>query len=216
MASQEQHKKDRPMSLKVIFIDWDGTLSKSRFWQHWLSEDPESYNKIQQVLFVENPGMIQDWMRGFVSSELITAEIGLRAGLDSQILIKNLELSCRSMTFLYPEVLDIIQEKRQDGIKVVIATDNMDTFSRWTVPSLRLEQYFDGILTSADRGALKEDITQGGTSPFFHHYLTQNAIKPNEALWVDDRPVHKTAEKLGMQFTQIDPDHNVTQALKVI
>ena len=48
------------MSPKVIFIDWDGTLSKSRFWEHWQTDDSKNYNKIQQVLFIENLGMIHD------------------------------------------------------------------------------------------------------------------------------------------------------------
>ncbi len=204
------------MSLKVIFIDWDGTLSRSRFWEHWQIEDPEGYNKIQKVLFAENPGMINDWMRGFVSAEVISAEVAHRTGLNPQIVLTNLEQSCKAMALMQPGVLDVIQKKRENGVKAVIATDNMDTFSRWTVPSLNLERHFDGILTSVARGALKEDVAEDGTSLFFHHYLSQNAIQPSEALWIDDRPVHKIAERLGMQFVQVGSGLDVIQVLQAV
>jgi FMN phosphatase YigB (HAD superfamily) len=202
------------MAPKVIFIDWDGTLSKSRFWEHWQREDPESYNKIQQAFFVENINMFNDWMRGYISAEQIVSEIVSLTGYDYHHLMAELEKSCRAMVFTHPEVLDAIQAKRRQGIKVVLATNNMDTFDRWTVPSLKLEQYFDDILNSAERGALKEDITEDNRSLFFDHYLSRNAIRPNETLLIDDRDLAKPIQEIGIHFMKVTPSFNVVDALK--
>jgi len=216
MTYQTQSEEIKLKPLKVIFIDWDGTLSKSRFWQHWLSKDPQSYNKIQQTLFTRNERMLQDWMRGYVSVERIVNKIAYMTGIDYQYLISELEESCKSMTLTYPRVLDIIKEKQDDGVKVVIATDNMDTFERWTVPSLKLDKHFAGILSSPKRGALKADVTEDGTSLFFDQYLTQNSIKPNESLLIDDRNISKVTEKWGMGFIQVTPLFSIIDALELV
>jgi FMN phosphatase YigB (HAD superfamily) len=202
------------VKLKVIFIDWDGTLSGSRFWEHWLDEDPDSYNKIQQDLFIGNGGMVQDWMRGYIAAEQVVSEVAQRTGLDYQYLLHGLEESCKSMVLTHSNILDLIKAKRDQGLKVVVATDNMDTFHRWTVPAMKLEHHFDGILTSVEAGALKEDMAEDGSSLFFHHYLNQNAIEPGQSLLIDDRDMGQVASKLGMNFTQVTPSFNLSDALR--
>jgi FMN phosphatase YigB (HAD superfamily) len=204
------------MSLKVIFIDWDGTLSRSRFWQHWLDEDPESYNKIQQVLFAGNAKIVQDWMRGSVSSEQVVNEVARRSGLDYHYLMSALIKSCKSMTLAHPKVLDSIKAKRDKKVKVIIATDNMDTFNRWTVPALNLEEHFDGILNSINMGALKEEFDEDGTNPFFRLYLNQNSLRPDQFLLIDDRDMSQTAKRLGIGFIQVTPSFSVVNALQII
>lgn len=201
---------------KVIFVDWDGTLSVSKFWHHWLDEDLKNYNKIQQALFVERPEMLREWMRGYVSAERIVREIARHTDLDYQYLMTALEKSCKSMTFIDAQVLDVIREKRERGMKVIIATDNMDTFTRWTVPSLKLNDHFDGILTSAKRSALKSEVSEEGVSLFFHHYLAQNAIKPIESLLIDDRDWSVMTRRIGMQFMQVTPAFSVIKALQTV
>jgi FMN phosphatase YigB (HAD superfamily) len=203
------------MPLKTIFIDWDGTLSVSRFWGHWQTEDISAYNLIQRSLFRDNPGIIHDWMRGFVSAEQVCAEVSIRTNIDRHKLILNLEKSCREMKFIYPDSLDIIQEKRKSGIKVLIATDNMDTFNRWTMPSLKLDEYFDGVINSFTRGALKNEVDNAGRSLFFQHYLSQNSLFPEETLWIDDQPAQDTAKLLGMKFSQVSSAFTVIQALEL-
>ena len=92
---------------------------------------------------------------------------------------------------------------RENGIKVVLATDNMDTFERWTVPALELEPLFDGILTSVYCGALKSEI-QGDYSPFFDHYLKQNRVRPTEAILIDDSPIDEVVKAIGLGFRYVD------------
>jgi FMN phosphatase YigB (HAD superfamily) len=83
--------------------------------------------------------------------------------------------------------VDSLQAIREQGIKVVLATDNMDAFCRWTVPAMHLGGIFDAILDSASLGVLKDDLV-GGRSPFFGPWLSDQRIAPSEAVLVDDSP----------------------------
>ncbi len=72
--------------------------------------------------------------------------------------------------------------------KCVIATDNMDTFTRFTVPALRLSEHFDGILNSFERGVLKQDIDEQNPDriPFFDEYLREYNLQCEDVVLTDD------------------------------
>src|SRR5690348_9680988 len=135
---------------KVIFFDWDGTISMSRFWQQ-LENPNHSHHGILQftdnLLFGENKDLVRSWMVGSVTSEEVVQEISKISGIDENIIFSELELSCRSMKPVASNLFELIARVRAKSI-VSIATDNMDTFTRWTIPSLNLEKHFDGVLNS--------------------------------------------------------------------
>jgi FMN phosphatase YigB (HAD superfamily) len=84
------------------------------------------------------------------------------------------------------DIPEMIAQLRAKGLKVVLATDNMDTFHRWTVPSLQLMSLFDDILSSFQLKALKSDCGAEGRSLFFAHYLQTHSIHRGESLVLDD------------------------------
>ena len=203
------------MKPKILFIDWDGTLSNSRFWEQW-SLNPEhiaKYKLIQQVLFEGDEGLLIDWMCGYKIADNVVQYVADVTGLDYGELITELQRSCENMTFIDEDVIQSIQQIRDKGSKVVIATDNMDTFSRWTVPALKLEDYFDGILLSVDRGALKSHISADGTSPFFNHFFLSTGIKPSETTLIDNSLDTKVVEELGMKFLHVSDDSPLSSQL---
>jgi len=171
---------------KTLFLDWDGTLSVSRFWEHWQFDRPQEYGLIQERLFRARPDIIVSWMRGQMTSEECVNLISHDIGLSRDFLLTELEQSCRMMRFVDPGVARLIAEIRKCGLKVVIATDNMDTFPRWTVPALNLNELFDDILDSHTLGGLKKDTTADGESVFFAGYIQQNNIEPKGCLLIDD------------------------------
>jgi FMN phosphatase YigB (HAD superfamily) len=201
---------------KIVFVDWDGTLSNSRFWGHLITEDPDGYDKIQKSLFVGNSSLLHQWMRGFITVEHVIDHLSDITNLDPQHLFSNLEKSCRAMEFMHTETLEVIKEKRSQGMKVVIATDNMDTFSRWTVPSLQLHDHFDGILTSVARSALKGEVDKSGRSLFFQHFLNQNGVRPNQSLLIDNSDFANVANSIGMHFQRVTPEFSVIDALRTL
>ena len=194
------------MQPKVLFVDWDGTLSNSRFWERWQT-DPEhsvKYQLIQKALFTDSQDLLRGWMKGYRTVSNVLAYVADVTGLSYEELMSELQYSCEHMTLIGAELYHLIQSIRDNGIAVVIATDNMDTFSRWTVPALRLEDKFDGIILSADRGAMKADAYADGTSQFFTHYFLNTGIKPDETVLIDNSLNNKIVEKFGMQFQHVN------------
>jgi hypothetical protein len=74
------------MNIKVRFIDWDKTLSVSRFWGHWTDTEPEYYSLIQTELFGSNAKWAQGWMRGKLSAEQITEQLSDAVGIEKYVL----------------------------------------------------------------------------------------------------------------------------------
>jgi FMN phosphatase YigB (HAD superfamily) len=200
---------------KAIFIDWDGTLSNSLFWERW-SKDPiyqSKYASIQKVLFRDSQDLLYDWMRGFRSTAFVVSYVSDTANIPYDDLINELRYSCENMEFIDRAAIDMIQSVREKGTKVIIATDNMDAFRHWTMPSMQIDGLFDGVLISDTIGALKAEMYSDGTSLFFHHYLSQNNIKPHETVLIDNSLGNKVVEKFGMNFLHVNPENTLTRHL---
>jgi FMN phosphatase YigB (HAD superfamily) len=191
---------------KVIFIDWYKTLSTSLFWVDHRDAvlSREELASIPRFLFSE-PGLIDLWMKGFTNANQVAGEVAAILNINAEYALLELEYSCKAMELYDPEVVGVVQDLRKLGIKVIIATDNMDTFERWTVPALKLTSIFDGIITSVTRGALKSEL-QDDYSPFFGHYLGQNGI--------DDTPIKALTSTTGMQFRHVANPSNVVTILR--
>lgn len=195
---------------KTIFFDWNGTLSTSLFWDQW--KDPlhprhDWYAPLSRYLLGENMPVVMEWMRGKVTAEDIAALLGNRFGYSQEIIFQDLKESCEAMRLVSDEVIPLVQKLRESGTKCVIATDNMDTFTRFTVPRLRLSEHFDGVLNSFDIGLLKFD-TEGDSIPFFDDYLEKNNLSCNDVVLIDDC-IDKSGvyKKFGFDILQIfSPD----------
>lgn len=185
------------MSLRVVFVDWAETLSTSLFWQHRPGSrlSPADCAAVERCVFARAE-LVRQWMRGAVTAEDVCALAAGGLGLAAADLLADLEHSCRCMEFDDPAAVDSLLALRERGIQVVLATDNMDTFSRWTVPALHLDDIFDAILESSSLRTLKNDLVDG-RSPFFGPWLTDRGIAPSEAVLVDNSPP-ASAAAIGM------------------
>jgi FMN phosphatase YigB (HAD superfamily) len=189
------------MRVKVVFIDWDQTLSTSRFWGQWETSRPQLYELIQKHLFGSGSTAPQAWMRGQVNAEQVIKQLALATGIEEETLLGELKRSCQAMELIDPSVKQTITTLRSQGINVVIATDNMDTFPRWTVPALGLADVVDGILDSHTLGVLKKDTDTKGKSRFFQPYLSRQGVEPREAVLFDDNA--RYVEGFGIQYVQV-------------
>lgn len=161
----------------ILFLDWDGTLSHGRFWS---GLDQERYQKIQQYLFGQNGSLVDEWMKGSVSSEDICAWLERSTGYASRDLLDVLIQSCEQMV-LREILTHLISETRKERY-VFLITDNMDCFSRFTVPALQLRELFDGIVNSSDVKRGKRD--QNGLS--FQEIAGRHTIPLKECILIDD------------------------------
>ncbi len=196
------------MHYKAIFIDWHGTLSNSRFWERWANDaSKQNLHKLaQHALFEDAEGLLvtKDWMRGLRSVENVINYLHDATGIATAELEDELRYTSENMVFINPDVVDRVEALRAMGVKVVIASDNMDTFRLWTVPALGLEEMFDDILTSETKGALKSDVGADGLSPFFSQYLRQNNLQPGETVLIDDNKELNLVESLGIDFLHVN------------
>jgi beta-phosphoglucomutase-like phosphatase (HAD superfamily) len=105
------------------------------------------------------------------------------------------------MTFADPETPRLVAQLRRRGVRVVIATDNMDSFSRFTVPALGLSEMFDDILNSFELKALKADCDAGGRSLFFQPYLRAQELAPAQCVLIDDaQPTPEYCGQMGLGY----------------
>lgn len=203
---------------KVIFIDWNKTLSYSLFWEHLQDTGHPSHKHlapIEQWLFVDNRDVIAPWMRGELSADDITERMGREIGVESSLIRDELRHSCERMQYSIDNLKDIVANIRKRGIKVVIATDNMDTFTRYTVPAMNLNDIFDGILNSYDMGCLKDDDAPSDKILFFDEYLKENGWAYGDAVLLDDSPdTSGKYAKLGFDRVLIDSPEKLRVTLE--
>lgn len=202
---------------KVIFIDWNKTLSNSRFWEQLEDVNHKHHNHhlgIIDSLFVENKNLITPWMQGKLTAEDICNAIAENTGIDAEIIFDELVESAKNMTFVSEEIPELINSIRAKGIKVVIATDNMDTFNRFTVKSMDLENLFDDILNSYALKAMKGDF-ENNKSLFFDDFIKRNNLSYAKTVLLDDSTSNSDPlTSLGMKTIQITSPKNLIYNLK--
>jgi FMN phosphatase YigB (HAD superfamily) len=190
-------------------------MSGSRFWGHWAGHSlyDAAHARIQRQFFAASPEILTQWMRGQWSAETIAAEIARRTNVPEAELLAGLQESCERMQLYDARLLAAVADVRQKGTKVVIATDNMDTFTRWTVPALGLEYHVDGILDSYSLRALKSDKDGAGTSKFFARYWADSGVEPSATVLIDDGEHNAVVQDFGMQYRRVTPQ---TSALDIL
>lgn len=179
-----------------------------------MPEHRAKYTLIQQALFGASNDLVRNWMLGIYSTETIVDRLADITGLSSAELLQELQYNCEHMTFIDGNAIDTIQGIRSRGTKVVVATDNMDTFRRWTVPALRINDLFDDVLTSDTTGAFKSQTDADGVSPFFDRYMAQNDSKAGEAVLIDDSIDTKVVETFGIDFLHVTPQRSLADHLR--
>lgn len=199
--------------IKIVFIDWYKTLCSSIFFKS--NEDENLCKKFRKRTFVDNVDLIEPWIEGKIGKETILQKIANNPdeyAKAEELLTK----SCQLMQMDSQNFLPLIQKIRQKGVKVAIATDNMDIFTDYVVPALNLTNYFDEIISSSDIGCTKKDVKENKLL-FFHDYLKKYNCHYEDAIMFDD--IYETIElckKHGMQGKCIKSPQDLEQALEKI
>ncbi|MAG59732.1 hypothetical protein CMO96_03005 [Candidatus Woesebacteria bacterium] len=108
------------------------------------------------------------------------------------------------MKLVSEEIPTLVKKLRGKKVKVVIATDNMDSFTRWTAPALNLKPIFDEILSSHELKVTKSAFGKNGESLFFKDYFRKNNIKPQETVLIDDgEDKENRLGRLGIDYRRI-------------
>lgn len=203
----------------VILLDWSQTLSNSRFWGPWFTSDDaivqDLARRMADAIFARPYELLDRWCFGAIAAEEVVDQVAAELGIDPALALEGLERSCREMQFVSPEILPLVEALRAHGVRVGIATDNMDTFTRWTVPAMGLERWFDPILNSADLAAVKSGpLDAAGRHPFFGDLLDR--LEPGTCVFLvdDSATTGAVVEPLGVTFCHVTPDRDVVAWLR--
>lgn len=202
--------------LKVLFVDWHKTLCSLPLFHELQDGNEELFDKLDRRLFEDMPiALFIEWMRGkFTKSDVVNLLAG--EDLSIEFVHRILKSSCEKMFFDREEFWPLIAKVRKGGRKVVIATDNIDTFCEYTVPALRLDQYFDDIICSFNIKCLKKDV-KNGKMLFFEDYLQKNSVGYDEAILLDDSiETVNACHKCGMQAELINSPDDVIRILNAV
>lgn len=153
-------------------------------------------------------------MRGKYTSEQIFHDLSKEIDIDFNIIFEEFVKSCRSMKLISPNLLDLIKKLKVAGIKLYLATDNMDSFERWVVPELKLDKIFDGILNSYNLKVLKMDVDEFGNSLFFKDILKQENVKSSETVLFDDsEDKDNRLANYGIRYSRINDKNTLETGL---
>ena len=212
----------KPVWDKVIFVDWHGVLSRDPFWLSILhNSDHRLHSQLTdttEVLF-QDESLIHDWMRGDVSAHQILDSLDIEPddSFPSDYLRRKLVEDCQLMQ-VNQRLVQILREIRQQGIGIVLATDNMDCFQEAlqdanaqrplttqsvegaTVSFRQVAQLFDEVLCSCSQRVLKRENPER----FYGNWLSEHALEFEDALLLDDLGVNCSAfQRAGGNAIQI-------------
>src|SRR5690606_27462842 len=109
------------------------------------NSDPMVMNKINTWIFRDNTDIVNTWMRGQMDVKTVIQQCATATNLCPIMMEETLIQGCRNMTYISSETLPLIKTLRQQGLRIVLATDNMDVFADHTVPHMGLTGIFDDM-----------------------------------------------------------------------
>ncbi|RYG39516.1 hypothetical protein EON81_00755 [bacterium] len=191
--------------LKVVFVDWFNTLSSSRFFEHWSAPHHPlrgRFDSLQTWWFdAANQPFLDEWLTGARTCDDFVNAMAEHLDLGQGKVEAELMEGFRHWSLLEPETKPLLAALREAGVRVVLATENVDACIRWAVPALGLEDSFDAILSSHELRALKHQTGASGRSRFFGDYLETERIAAGESVLIDDSAhLRPTVESFGIGF----------------
>jgi FMN phosphatase YigB (HAD superfamily) len=185
----------------ILFCDFDGVLCHDRYWRSLPSEE---YNKIQELLFRGDTALFNGWMRGKYLAEEINQIISEKINMPFEELWEIFVEDCKTAR-VPKKALEKLHNLRGQ-YSVILITGNMDSFSRFTHPSLGLDKYFDHISNSHYEGMHKTD-NQG---ELFLKYADKYGVPIEDCILLDDSTkVYEVFTKLGGRAYLVTPEQDI-------
>ncbi|MCA9014358.1 MAG: hypothetical protein KDA77_03410 [Planctomycetaceae bacterium] len=194
-----------PAGIKVIFVDWHGVLSRDPFWISILHNQchplHQQLSKATENLFNRQVDRVHHWMRGELTANQIIESFQITPGTNfpRDYLNHKLIEDCQYMR-INVALVRYLEEAKTTGIKIVLATDNMDCFNDAiqqaqqqrkcvegeTISFTSTVQLFDGILCSSERRVLKRENPQH----FYADWLKRQSLEFSDSLLLDDLEIN--------------------------
>lgn len=190
------------MKRKILFIDFDGVLCYERYWR---SLPAAQLEQVQELLFRNDRTLVNDWMRGNYTAKEINVVVSKKLGIPYESLWELFVRDCKTMN-VDLNILKQINQLREYFI-VILLTDNMDSFTKFTQPALKLDNYFDLICNSFEQGMRKIDRN----GELFLKYVHAYQAPIHDCVLIDDsKNVHDIFATLGGTGYLVTPEHNIS------
>lgn len=163
--------------VKALYVDFDGTLTTDKYWR---SLPVDQNQKVQELLFGADRSLVGDWMRGQYSAEEVNHYVSDKLAIPYDYLWDIFVNDCKAMA-VSGELLETLRLLK-DSYTLVLMTGNMDSFTRFTVPSLSLENYFHHISNSFYEQLHKTDKN----GELFKLFAKKTGISLSDSLLIDD------------------------------
>ena len=159
--------------------------------------------------------MLNPWMRGETTTGKVLDAIGRGTGIPKEVMEKELAESCRNMRFAFEELPGLIGDLKRQGIRCIVATDNMDTFREYTIPGMKLTELFDDFLISCELGTLKFDVDkEKGTIPFFDPFLSRECLNYEDVVLLDDCVDGGFYAEKGFRIAQVNGPEELREQIR--
>ncbi|KKQ98422.1 MAG: hypothetical protein UT24_C0004G0045 [Candidatus Woesebacteria bacterium GW2011_GWB1_39_12] len=213
--------KSETKKLQAVLIDWNGTLSPTNYWSQLEKSEKQSERDLFKIwsysMFVKHKDKIIPWMKGEYVSEDLLSLVSKETNTDFEFLLKEFVIGCERMEYSSPNIPKLVQDLRDKSIIVGIATNNMDSFTRWTIPYMKLDTLFNEILNSFYLKAMKHDLDKNGQSLFFGNFFNKYDIEPTKCIFIDDgEDKMGVINKLGMNYRRVNAFNTLEQELRNI
>lgn len=195
--------------IKAILFDVDGVVFKPRdkYFSQRLREDGSSVPEEKINSFFKNE-----------YKKIVIGKADLREEVEKYLDDWNWNGSVEELLnywFSYEnkidqEVVDLVQELREKGVKCYLASDHSKYRTDDFMNNVGLKKYFDGVFSSGYLGYTKEE------KEFFAAVIKDLGLPKNEILFVDDDPENvRVAESVGINAVHFDNKKNLINSLRI-
>lgn len=217
MKKLSKNSKNKSDNQKAVFIDWNGTLSPTNFWSHLEKSEKlierNMFKSWADTMFIKHKDRIVPWMKGSYTSEELISLVAQETDTKFEDVFREFVAGCERMEYSSPNIPDLITILRNKSVIVSVATNNMDSFTRWTVPSMKLDTLFDEILNSFYIKAMKHDLDKDGNPLFFDSFFKKYNIDPANCIFIDDgEDKMGVIGSLGMDYRRINTSTNTLES----
>lgn len=185
--------------MKILFVDFDGTLTSDRYWR---SLTKEKNDIVQRVFFGEDKTIVGEWMRGGYTAEEVNKIVAKALNMSYEKVWEIFVSDCQTIK-ISDELLRSLASLMQK-YRTVLITGNMDSFTRFTIPALSLDEHFHHISNSFYEEIHKTD----NDGELFSRWSEKLGIPLIDSILIDDQSkCCKIFERLGgMAYKTSSPE----------
>lgn len=180
----DKYQKFKGKTKNLIFTDFNGVISYDKFWKSLEDKNHELHGyheKIETFLFQDNRQIIIDWMLGKYTSEEVNKIIADELDIPYKTLFETFKEDCEKIDISKKILYQANKLRRY--YKVILITDNMDSFDRFTLPKNELLiKNFDEIDNSYNLKFFKSS----DDGKYFLDKISKNGAVISNCILIDD------------------------------